>query len=122
MSHVAKIKTAITDLLLVRKVSEELGYAFDSEIKTHKIYTTAVEGASLRFPGWTYPVVLMTTGELAYDHYNGHWGNPEHLSKFLHEYTTQATLQDLQMAGMSGYVASTETNQAGQRLTRICMV
>jgi hypothetical protein len=121
MSHIAWVKSAVTDLSVVQEVASQHGYSFDASCKTHKIFMSQVEGSALHLPGWTYPIVIQPNGDLAYDHYNGLWGNPDHLQTFLHEYTTMSVLKNLQAAGIAGYVVSSERAQSGQLLTRIRM-
>lgn len=119
MSHVATLNTLVKDFSLVAQIAEAKGWSFDSVMAKRMIYVTSKVGAALKPTGWAYPIVISEEGSLHYDHYNGQWGNPELLQEFTHEYTTQLNLQDLQMAGMSAYVAETQRNSEGQVVTRI---
>lgn len=61
---------------------------------THKLYSRNNEnGFGFKLPGWIYPLVLREDGTLAFDDYNGHWGNREDLQKLTAKYAIEAARQ-----------------------------
>lgn len=121
MSHLATLNMLVKDLTLVAQIAQEKGWGFEAQIKARQSFAGVTkEGSALQIPGWKYPIIITEQGDLLYDHYNGNWGNPVQLQEFVHEYTTQLNLQDLQMAGMSAYVTETSVNEAHQIVTRVC--
>jgi hypothetical protein len=94
MSHIVEIKTQVRDPVAVHAACQRLGLAapVDGE---HRLFTTTVTGLGVALPGWRFPVVCeLSSGHLKYDHYEGKWGNPAELSRFLQGYAVaRATLE-----------------------------
>ena len=43
---------------------------------THRLFTSSATGLAVQLPKWRYPVVCdLTTGQLQYDNFKGHWGD-----------------------------------------------
>jgi len=42
---------------------------------------TQAEGIAIKLPGWKYPIVVKNDGTVAYDNYNGRWGDISELNK-----------------------------------------
>jgi len=47
----------------------------------HHLFASEEEGVAVYLPGWSYPIVFKQDGSVAYDNYNGEWGNIEELHK-----------------------------------------
>jgi hypothetical protein len=48
------------------------------------------EGLLVQLPGWKSPIAINTsTGEIQHDHFNGAWGDPRQLDKFLQAYAVE---------------------------------
>jgi len=44
----------------------------------------------VRLPEWRYPVVCdVTTAKIAYDNFEGRWGDPRQLNRFLQAYAVE---------------------------------
>ncbi len=44
----------------------------------------------MKLPGWNYPVVFdLTTGQVAFDNYNGRWGEQSKLGALLQMYAVE---------------------------------
>lgn len=44
----------------------------------------------MKLPGWNYPVVFdLTTGQVAFDNYNGRWGEQSKLDALLQMYAVE---------------------------------
>jgi hypothetical protein len=94
MSHIVEIKTQVRDPVSVRVACLRLGLSTPIEGE-HRLFTTTVAGLGVALPGWRFPVVCeLSSGHLKYDHYEGKWGNPTELSRFLQGYAiARATLE-----------------------------
>lgn len=57
---------------------------------THKLYSSTETGFAVQLPGWRYPVIAKDVGGLAYDNYNGSWGNAADLTKLTGRYAIEA--------------------------------
>ena len=54
----------------------------------------------VRLPDWHYPLVCQTnTGVLQYDNFEGRWGDPKHLDRFLQAYAVERTLAEARRQG-----------------------
>ena len=89
MSHVVEIKTEIRDEQAIRAACVRLQLAAP-EHKTCRLFNATATGLCVQLPNWSYPVVAnLTTGQLQYDNYNGHWGEQKHLNSFLQGYAVE---------------------------------
>ena len=91
MSHIVRIQTQIRDPVAVQAACTRLGLA-QPEQGTFQLYASAATGLAVRLPDWLYPVVCRTdVGELAYDNFNGAWGDLAHLHRFQQAYAVEKT-------------------------------
>jgi hypothetical protein len=89
MSHVVVIKTEIRDAAAVRAACQRLCLAAPVQ-GTTRLFSGQVTGLAVRLPDWTYPVVCDTnSGQVRYDNYQGRWGDPRCLDKFLQIYAVE---------------------------------
>jgi hypothetical protein len=56
----------------------------------HRLYETHETGYGVTLPDWHYPIVLRSDRSLAYDDYNGSWGNVADLAKLKDRYAIEA--------------------------------
>ena len=86
MSHIVAIKTEVRDAAAVRAACKRLGLAEPVEGKT-RLFSGEVTGLAVKLPDWQYPVVAdLDSGTLRYDNFGGHWGDQQHLDRFLQAY------------------------------------
>jgi hypothetical protein len=89
MSHIVRIKTQIRDPVAVQAACTRMRIP-PPEQGTFQLYTSAATGWAVRLPDWQYPVVCQTeSGELAYDSFNGAWGDMAHLERFQQAYAVE---------------------------------
>lgn len=108
MSHTVTIKTDVTDKQAIVAACRRLGLEMPVEGR-HTLYqrSEAITGMAVKLPNWNYPVVFNTdTGAVAYDNFNGHWGDISEYEKFMQAYAVSRAMQE---ASMQGYVATEET-------------
>ena len=77
---------------------------------THKLYSESKTGFGFTLPGWSYPIVCEANGSLAFDNFNGRWGNQADLERLKCEYVI-ATAEQAAMA--QGWM----TERNGETLT-----
>ena len=115
MSHVVTICTEVRDAAAVDAACRRLGLPQPIQ-ETVQLFSGERAGYAVRLPDWRYPVVCdLALGTLAYDHYQGRWGERRHLDRFLQAYAIErATLE----ARKRGYGVVEQTLEDGSvRLT-----
>ena len=89
MSHIVTIKTEVRDAAAVRAACQRLGLTEPVQ-GTTKLFSGEVTGLAVQLPDWRYPVVAeLASGHLRYDNFNGRWGDPKHLDRFLQSYAVE---------------------------------
>ena len=89
MSHVVQIQTEVRDPVANRAACERLKLPAPTQ-QTVKLFSDIVTGLAVKLPGWSYPVVCdVTTGQVKFDNFNGHWGEQTELDKFLQLYAVE---------------------------------
>ena len=91
----------------------------------HKLFDGVYTGVGVMLPGWSCPIAINDAGEIAYDHYHGSWGNPQHLAAFekayndklAHNVTTRKVLATAAAEGMA--VVHNEVQADGTRVIRV---
>jgi hypothetical protein len=66
--------------------------------------------ASVRLPGWQYPVLIDNQGGTHYDNYNGRWGESKTLDRLKQGY---ATAKAASLARANGYMVTERQKQDG---------
>ena len=101
MSHVVTIKTQVRDPIAIQSACDRLRLP-TPVFGTAKLFTSEATGWQVTLPEWRYPVVCETAnGELKFDNFNGHWGNPLHLDGFLQAYAVEKAKLEARKQGHS---------------------
>ena len=89
MSHIVTIKTEVRDHAAVAAACRRL--ALPEPVQgTAELYSGQATGLLVRLPDWLYPVVIDTaSGQIRYDNYDGAWGDPKHLDRFVQAYVVE---------------------------------
>lgn len=112
MSHTYNIRTEIRDRIALEAACEKLGIkVLDGQ--THHLYGGTEKGIGIKIPGWNYPVVVKDNGTLAYDDYNGSWGNKQDLTKLTAYYGLEKSKIE---AEAEGYTVEESFNEKTQEL------
>ncbi len=91
MSHVVSVKSEVRDAAAVRAACQRLRLPQPVQ-GTHRLFTNSATGLAVQLPKWRYPVVCHTdTGQLEFDNFRGHWGDPAKLDQFLQSYAVEKT-------------------------------
>ena len=89
MSHIVTIQTQIRDPGAVEQACQRLKLP-PPTLGAHQLFSAAATGLAVQLPSWNYPVVCETpTGQLRYDHFEGRWGDPAELDRFLQAYAAE---------------------------------
>ncbi|MFI5379027.1 MAG: DUF1257 domain-containing protein [Tepidisphaerales bacterium] len=99
MSHIVRIEAKIRDPAALAAACTRLGLAQPTQGKA-TLFTSEASGLIVRLPGWTYPAVIdVTSGSIAYDTYNGAWGEQKELDKLLQAYAVEKSRIEARRAG-----------------------
>lgn len=89
MSHIVTIQTQIKDVVALRLATNRLGLT-EPVYGTSKLFSNEATGWQIQLPQWRYPVVAdVETGNLAYDNYEGRWGNQSELDRLMQRYAIE---------------------------------
>jgi len=88
-SHTSTVRIELRDDRALKAAVEALGGQFLGQGQ-YKLYSSQEAGVGFRLPGWTYPLVSRADGSLAYDDFNGHWGNVADLERLKGAYAIEA--------------------------------
>ena len=101
MSHTMNIETEIRDTKALSSACNRLNLDFDQNIAPRKFYSTTETGMAVNLDGWKYPVVIQENGKLAYDNYNGSWGEDKELGKLKAYYGSEKAKIEARKKGYS---------------------
>ena len=100
MSHVVTIQTKVHDSAAVAAACQRLNLAAPVQ-GTVRLYSGEATGLIVRLPGWQYPAVVEPlTGTIRYDNFEGHWGDQQHLDRFLQLYAVEKAKQEARRKGL----------------------
>jgi hypothetical protein len=89
LSHTVTIKTEVRDAEAARAACHRLHLPEPTHGMV-ELFDRQVQGLLIRLPDWKYPVAAdLSTGNLAYDNYNGCWGDEKELDRFLQAYAVE---------------------------------
>ena len=115
MSHTVTIKTEIRDADAVRAACDRLRLPAPVQGKA-QLYDREVEGLAVRLPGWDYPAVAnLASGELAYDTFNGYWGDRKELDRLLQAYAVEKCRIEARKKGHSSANSNSLTVPSSSR-------
>jgi hypothetical protein len=115
VSHIVQIQTQVRDATAVAAACQRLGVAPPAH-QTVRLFNTTATGLAVQLPGWRYPLVCeLSSGQLAYDNYGGHWGKPQELDRFLQLYACEKAKLEARKKGYS--VAEQSLSDGSIKLT-----
>ena len=101
MSHVVQIKTQVKDPVAIRAGCDRLKLPEPVYGET-KLFSSSVTGWAVTLPEWRYPVVCdVNTGDVAFDNYQGCWGDQSRLNSFLQAYAVEKAKIEARRKGHS---------------------
>ena len=110
MSHIVSIRTQVRDPIAVASTCDRLSLPAPVQ-GTAKLFTSQASGLLVQLPRWRYPVVIDTAkGEIAFDNFNGRWGEQQHLDRFVQIYSVEKAKLE---ARKQGHAVSEQTLSDG---------
>jgi hypothetical protein len=101
MSHIVTIQTKLHDTVAVAAACQRLNLPTPVE-GTATLFSGEATGLLVKLPDWLYPLVVnTTTGQAAFDNYEGAWGRQEQLDRFLQMYAVEKTKLEARKKGYS---------------------
>jgi len=89
MSHIVTIKTEIRDPVAIRSSCERLSLP-EPTFGEVRLFSSTEHGWAVQLPEWRYPVVCdIETARIAFDNYEGRWGDRKYLNQFLQTYAVE---------------------------------
>lgn len=89
MSHIVEIETEIRDPVAIQAACQRLSLP-EPVFGEVKLFSTSATGWAVRLPDWRYPVVFdVNTAKIAYDNYEGRWGDLKQLHRFQQSYAVE---------------------------------
>lgn len=89
MSHIVQIQTEIRDPAAIRAACGRLSLP-EPVFGETQLFSSSAVGWAVRLPEWRYPVVCdVTTAKIAFDNFEGHWGEQKELDRFLQGYSVE---------------------------------
>jgi hypothetical protein len=99
MSHIVQIATQVRDPIAVRAAAARLSLP-EPTFGSVRLFNAEATGWKVQFPAWKYPAVCDTSSGIVYhDNYQGRWGDPTHLEKFLQSYAVEKARLEARKAG-----------------------
>ncbi|MCH9791114.1 MAG: DUF1257 domain-containing protein [Planctomycetes bacterium] len=101
MSHIVQIQTEICDPVAIRAACQRLQLPAPVFGET-KLFSSSATGWAVQLPEWRYPVVCdVATAQLAFDNYEGRWGERQQLDRFIQNYAVSKTFIEARKKGHS---------------------
>jgi len=101
LSHIVSIQTEVRDPVAIRSACDRLKLP-EPVFGQTKLFSSSATGWAVQLPAWRYPVVAdVNTGKLAYDNYNGRWGEQKQLDRFLQGYAVEKAKIEARKKGHS---------------------
>ena len=101
MSHIVQIQTQVRDPEAIRAgcVRLQLPPPVFGEVK---LFSRRAAGWQVQLPEWRYPIVCdVRSAAIAYDNYEGRWGDPKQLDRFLQGYAVEKAKLEARKKGHS---------------------
>jgi len=101
MSHIVQIQTEIRDPVAIRAACQRLKLP-EPVFGETKLFNSSATGWAVQLPEWRYPVVCdVNTAKLAFDNFEGRWGERQQLDRFIQNYAVSKTLIEARKKGHS---------------------
>lgn len=101
MSHTVHIQTQVRDAEAVRAACTRLGLPPPTSGEL-RLFSERVAGLGVQLPGWKYPAVCqLDSGVIKADTFNGRWGDPVQLDRFLQAYAVERARIEARKKGYS---------------------
>ena len=101
MSHIVSIQTEIRDPVAIRAACGRLSLP-EPVFGETKLFSSSAVGWAVKLPEWRYPVVCdVATAKIAFDNFEGRWGEQKQLDRFLQGYAVEKAKLEARRRGHS---------------------
>jgi hypothetical protein len=108
MSHTVILEIKFKSRKALEKACKRVGVEILGE-RDVSFYGSTHHGLAIQLPGWRYPIVVEGGGKVAYDNYDGQWGDTKELNKLSAYYLAEETKETLE--GTQYLVQEIETEE-----------
>ena len=99
MSHIVQIQTEVRDPVAIRAACGRLSL-LEPVLGEAQLFSRSVTGWAVRLSGWRYPVVCdVASAKIAYDNFEGRWGDPKELGRLLQGYAVEKARAEARLKG-----------------------
>lgn len=99
MSHIVRIQTQVRDPAAICSAAKRLSLP-EPTFGSVRLFSAEATGWRVQLPDWRYPAVCDTAlGTIHYDNFEGRWGEPKQLDRFLQAYAIEKTRLEARKAG-----------------------
>lgn len=113
MSKVVKLNLQVTQPAILHEVAAELNLPVQENTTVQYFGNRTRTGTAISLPGWNYPVVVDAEGNIHYDNYEGHWGDPAQLQALTQAYSRAVVLANLRQQGFEYPIYTEEEEEDG---------
>ena len=118
MSHIVSIQTEIRDPVAIQAACGRLSLP-EPVFGETMLFSSSAVGWAVRLPAWRYPVVCdVATAKIAFDNFEGRWGEQKELDRFLQRYSVEKARIE---ARRQGHTVSEEPLADGSIRVRIAV-
>jgi hypothetical protein len=89
MSHTVRVQIEFRNREALLAAVQRLNWRVLGE-GSYKLFSSTENGLGIQIPGWKYPIIIKDNGTVAFDDYNGQWGNRADIEKLRAEYALEA--------------------------------
>ena len=101
MSHIVSVQTEVRDPIAISAACRRLGLP-EPVHGTAQLFSDQATGLLRQRAGWLDPAVIDTaTGQVRFDNYEGRWGDPKLLDRFLQIYAVERAGLEARKKGYS---------------------
>lgn len=117
MSHTMNIKTELKDPRALEAACSRLGYKMEHGSFQLFDRSTKETGIGIKLPEWRYPIVVKPDASIAFDNYEGQWGNISKLNELIAYYGLEKAKIEARKKGYSVYeTRNDQTNKLELRI------
>ena len=99
MSHIVQVATEVRDPVAIEAATDRLKLLKPIH-GSFEMFTGQTKGWGVRLPRWRFPVVFdVESGQARFDNFEGHWGDPAELDRFLQCYAVEKAKIEARRAG-----------------------
>lgn len=101
MSHTVEVRTEVRDPVAIDRACQRLQLP-PPTFGSARLYSSTATGWQVQLPHWRFPLVCdVSTGQIRFDNFNGHWGDQKAFDAFLQGYAVEKAALEARRKGYS---------------------